>query len=111
MSFYVQQFAELGYTARALACAGFGQSLGEPGQAEIPSRKITNICAAVDFVATSSLSQNAKRVPEPRVGPKCLGWTDGQQTDFYDPPESVRAAVKVANEWFRTHPGKEQLAT
>jgi hypothetical protein len=33
----------------------------------------------------------------------------GQQTDFYDRPEFVGAAVKAVDEWFRTHLGKEQL--
>jgi fermentation-respiration switch protein FrsA (DUF1100 family) len=47
---YGWKLAEAGYTAFIFDFAGFGQSHGEPRQAEIPSRKIGDIQAAADFL-------------------------------------------------------------
>jgi hypothetical protein len=47
---YGWKLAEAGYTAFTFDFAGFGQSHGEPRQAEIPSRKIGDIQAAADFL-------------------------------------------------------------
>lgn len=49
---YAHRLVEHGYTAFIFDFAGFGQSQGEPRQAEIPARKIGDILAAVDFVRT-----------------------------------------------------------
>lgn len=47
---YARKLAEAGYTALTFDFAGFGQSHGEPRQAEIPWRKVGDIHAASDFV-------------------------------------------------------------
>lgn len=47
---YGRKLAEAGYTAFTFDFAGFGESHGEPRQAEMPSRKIGDIHAAADFV-------------------------------------------------------------
>ncbi len=47
---YARRFAELGYTAFVFDFAGFGESRGDPRQAEIPSRKIADIAAAVSLL-------------------------------------------------------------
>lgn len=47
---YGRRLADAGYTAFTFDFAGFGESQGEPRQAEIPSRKIDDIRAAVDFL-------------------------------------------------------------
>ncbi len=47
---YARKLAEAGYTAFTFDFAGFGESQGEPRQAEIPSRKIGDIHAAADFL-------------------------------------------------------------
>lgn len=52
---YGRRLATLGYTALVFDFRGFGESAGEPRQAEIPSRKIEDISAAADFLSTSSL--------------------------------------------------------
>jgi uncharacterized protein len=52
---YARRFAELGYTAFTFDFSGFGQSSGEPRQAEIPHRKIADIVAATRFLSTLSL--------------------------------------------------------
>lgn len=51
---YARGIAERGYTALTFDFAGFGESGGEPRQTEIPSRKITDIAAAVAFLRTVS---------------------------------------------------------
>ncbi|HEY8549518.1 MAG TPA: hypothetical protein VIL35_06160 [Vicinamibacterales bacterium] len=51
---YARQMAERGYTALTFDFAGFGESAGEPRQTEIPSRKIADIGAAVDFLRSLS---------------------------------------------------------
>ncbi|MBV9180217.1 MAG: hypothetical protein JO356_02810, partial [Acidobacteria bacterium] len=51
---YARRLAALGYTAFVFDFAGFGESQGEPRQAEIPSRKIEDILAAVNFLSTLS---------------------------------------------------------
>lgn len=53
---YARAFAELGYTAFTFDFAGFGESDGAPRQAELPARKIGDIMAAAEFVATMSFS-------------------------------------------------------
>src|SRR5262245_52745600 len=52
---YARQLAERGYTAFTFDFTGFGESAGEPRQAEIPDRKITDLIAAADFVSTLSI--------------------------------------------------------
>jgi fermentation-respiration switch protein FrsA (DUF1100 family) len=52
--FYARRLATLGYTAFVFDFAGFGESAGDPRQAEIPTRKIADICAAADFLSTLS---------------------------------------------------------
>jgi hypothetical protein len=52
---YARRLAELGYTAFVFDFGGYGESQGEPRQAEIPSRKIEDILAAVNFLSTLSL--------------------------------------------------------
>ena len=49
---YGRKLAEAGYTAFTFDFAGFGESHGEPRQAEIPSRKIGDIHAAADFLGS-----------------------------------------------------------
>ena len=49
---YAQRFAERGYTAFTFDFSGFGESTGEPRQAEIPERKIADLMQAADFVST-----------------------------------------------------------
>src|SRR5262245_28313390 len=51
---YAERLAELGYTAFTFDFAGFGESGGTPAQAEIPTRKISDILAAANFVSTLS---------------------------------------------------------
>ncbi len=51
---YAPLLAERGYTVLTFDFGGFGQSAGEPRQAEIPHRKIGDLCAAADFVRTLS---------------------------------------------------------
>jgi uncharacterized protein len=52
---YATRLAERGYTSFTFDFAGFGQSSGEPRQAEIPDRKIADLTAAADFVSTLSV--------------------------------------------------------
>ncbi len=51
---YARQLAERGYATLTFDFAGFGESGGEPRQAEIPTRKIGDITAAAEFLATQS---------------------------------------------------------
>jgi fermentation-respiration switch protein FrsA (DUF1100 family) len=51
---YAMRLAERGYTTFTFDFAGFGESQGEPGQAEIPDRKIADLIAAGDFLSTLS---------------------------------------------------------
>ena len=51
---YAERVAERGYTAFTFDFAGFGESNGVPAQAEIPTRKISDILAAANFVSTMS---------------------------------------------------------
>jgi fermentation-respiration switch protein FrsA (DUF1100 family) len=53
--FYARRLAALGYTAFIFDFSGFGESGGEPRQAEIPMRKIADIRAAAEFLSTLSL--------------------------------------------------------
>jgi fermentation-respiration switch protein FrsA (DUF1100 family) len=52
---YATRLAERGYSAFTFDFSGFGESAGEPRQAEIPDRKIADIIAAADFLSTLSL--------------------------------------------------------
>ena len=52
---YALRFAERGYAAFTFDFSGFGQSVGEPRQAEMPHRKIADIIAATEFLSTLSL--------------------------------------------------------
>jgi fermentation-respiration switch protein FrsA (DUF1100 family) len=52
---YATRLAERGYTAFTFDFAGFGESAGEPRQTELPDRKIADIIAAADFLATLSI--------------------------------------------------------
>jgi uncharacterized protein len=49
---YARRLAEAGYTAFVFDFSGFGESRGDPRQAEIPMRKIGDIAAAVSFLRT-----------------------------------------------------------
>jgi fermentation-respiration switch protein FrsA (DUF1100 family) len=52
---YATRLAERGYTTFTFDFSGFGQSAGEPRQAEIPDRKIGDLIAAAEFLSTLSL--------------------------------------------------------
>jgi uncharacterized protein len=52
---YALRFAERGYTAFTFDFSGFGQSGGEPRQAELPHRKIADLIAATKFLSTLAL--------------------------------------------------------
>lgn len=52
---YAMRLAERGYTALVFDFAGFGESGGEPRQAELPDRKIANLVAAANFLSTLCL--------------------------------------------------------
>jgi hypothetical protein len=49
------RLAERGYTTFTFDFCGFGESAGEPRQAEIPDRKIADLIAAAEFLSTLSL--------------------------------------------------------
>ena len=49
---YARRLAESGYTTFVFDFSGFGESRGDPRQAEIPSRKIRDIEAAVALLQT-----------------------------------------------------------
>jgi uncharacterized protein len=49
---YGRRLAESGYTAFVFDFTGFGESQGEPRQAELPARKIADIGAAAAFLGT-----------------------------------------------------------
>jgi fermentation-respiration switch protein FrsA (DUF1100 family) len=49
---YALRLAKAGYTTFIFDFAGFGESRGDPRQAEIPARKIADIAAAVEFLRT-----------------------------------------------------------
>jgi fermentation-respiration switch protein FrsA (DUF1100 family) len=51
---YGRKLAEAGYAAFVFDFAGFGQSDGEPRQAEIPRRKIEDIRSAAEYIRTVS---------------------------------------------------------
>lgn len=51
---YARRLARLGFTALVFDFAGFGQSAGEPRQAEMPHRKIADIQAAAAFLSAQS---------------------------------------------------------
>ena len=51
---YGRRLAETGYAAFVFDFSGFGQSDGEPRQAEIPRRKIADIRAAAEYIQTVS---------------------------------------------------------
>lgn len=51
---YARRLANLGYTCLVFDFAGFGESAGEPRQAEIPTRKMADIDAAARFLSTFS---------------------------------------------------------
>jgi|RhiMetdeSRZDD1v2_1073273.scaffolds.fasta_scaffold138045_3 fermentation-respiration switch protein FrsA (DUF1100 family) len=52
---YATRLAERGYTTFTFDFAGFGESAGEPRQAEFPDRKVSDLIAAADFLSTLSL--------------------------------------------------------
>jgi dienelactone hydrolase len=47
---YARRLADAGYTAFVFDFAGFGESQGDPRQAEMPARKIADIRAAAEFL-------------------------------------------------------------
>ena len=49
---YARRLAESGYAAFVFDFSGFGESRGEPRQAEMPARKINDIAAAVAYLRT-----------------------------------------------------------
>jgi hypothetical protein len=52
---YATRLAERGYAAFTFDFSGFGESTGEPRQAEFPDRKIADLLAAAEFLSTLSL--------------------------------------------------------
>src|SRR6185369_1376937 len=48
---YARRLAERGYAAFTFDFTGFGESVGDPRQAEIPDRKIADLMAAADFIS------------------------------------------------------------
>jgi uncharacterized protein len=52
---YATRLAERGYATFTFDFSGFGESAGEPRQAEIPDRKICDLVAAADALSTLSL--------------------------------------------------------
>ena len=50
-----------------------------------------------------ALPDNAKRVYESWSGRKKFVQRDGEQTDFYDQPEQVQAAIAAIDDWFKLH--------
>jgi hypothetical protein len=52
---YARRLAALGYCTFVFDFAGFGESRGEPRQAEIPERKIGDILAAAEFFSSLSV--------------------------------------------------------
>jgi fermentation-respiration switch protein FrsA (DUF1100 family) len=52
---YATRLAELGYAAFTFDFTGFGESAGDPRQAEIPDRKIADLIAAADFLSTLAM--------------------------------------------------------
>jgi fermentation-respiration switch protein FrsA (DUF1100 family) len=52
---YAICLAKRGYTAFTFDFTGFGESQGEPRQAEIPRRKVGDLIAAADFVSSLSI--------------------------------------------------------
>src|SRR5262245_60393110 len=52
---YALRLAERGYSTFTFDFSGFGESAGEPRQAEIPDRKIADIISAADFMSALSL--------------------------------------------------------
>jgi uncharacterized protein len=57
---YARQLAEAGYTAFVFDYAGFGESRGEPRQAEIPARKLEDIRAAAEFLQSMAFIEPAR---------------------------------------------------
>jgi fermentation-respiration switch protein FrsA (DUF1100 family) len=51
---YATRLAERGYAAFTFDFAGFGESDGDPRQAEIPDRKVADLMAAADYLSTLS---------------------------------------------------------
>jgi dienelactone hydrolase len=51
---YARRLAALGYAALVFDFAGFGESGGQPRQAEIPARKIADMCAVAAFLSSLS---------------------------------------------------------
>ena len=47
-----------------------------------------------------ALPDNARRVHAALAGPKALAWLDGTQTDYYDQPPQLSAAVERATAFF-----------
>ena len=52
---YATRLAERGYTAFTFDFSGFGESAGDPRQAEVPHRKIVDLVAAADFLSTLAM--------------------------------------------------------
>lgn len=52
---YATRLADRGYTAFTFDFSGFGESAGDPRQAEIPDRKIADLIAAADFLSTLAM--------------------------------------------------------
>jgi hypothetical protein len=62
---YGRKFADAGFTAFTFDFSGFGESQGEPRQAELPARKINDIRAAAEFLRSVAF------VDAERIG--CVG--------------------------------------
>jgi fermentation-respiration switch protein FrsA (DUF1100 family) len=57
---YARRLAESGYTTFVFDFSGFGESRGEPRQAEIPARKIRDIEAAAGLLETLAFVDPAR---------------------------------------------------
>ena len=90
---YARRLAELGYTTFVFDFSGFGESRGDPRQAEIPSRKIGDIRAAVALLQTLAF------VDPERIG--CLAICASAQYALRVLAEgaAVRSFVSVAG-WY-----------
>jgi fermentation-respiration switch protein FrsA (DUF1100 family) len=115
---YARRLAALGYTALVFDFAGFGESGGEPRQAEMPSRKIHDICAAAGFLSTLSLvepdaighvavcasaqyAQHAIARGAPVAAfASVAGWYHDAETisPFYGSAEGVKRRVALSNQ-------------
>jgi fermentation-respiration switch protein FrsA (DUF1100 family) len=115
---YARRLAALGYAAFVFDFAGFGESGGEPRQAEIPTRKIGDLCAAAEFLSTLSFV-DAERIGHVAVCASAqyalhaiargariaafasvAGWYHDAESiaQFYGGPEGVERRIALATQ-------------